>query len=53
MHIGYKINKYNKMIGIMKRLSLSILRDSLLTIYTSLICPNLDATDIIYDNVIW
>ena len=33
IHIENKTNKCNKMIGIMKRLSLSILRDSLLTMY--------------------
>ena len=32
VHIENKINKCNKMIGIMKRLSLSIWRESLLTI---------------------
>ena len=33
----------------MKRLSLSILRDSLLTIYKSFVRPHLDYADIIYD----
>ena len=51
MDIENKINKYNKMIGIMKRLSLSILHDSLLTRYKSFIFPHLDCADIIYDNV--
>ena len=49
IHIENKINKCNKMIGIMKRLSLSISRDSLLTIYKSFIRPHLDYADIIYD----
>ena len=49
IHIENKINKCNKMIGIMKRLSLSISRDSLLTIYKSFVRPHLDYADIIYD----
>ena len=35
IHIDNKINKCNRMIGIMKLFSLSILRHSLLTIYKS------------------
>ena len=48
-HIDYKINKCNKIIGIMKRLSLSLSRKSLLTIYKSFVRPILDYADIIYD----
>ena len=33
----------------MKRLSLSILRDSLLSIYKTFLCPHLDYANIIYD----
>ena len=42
IHIENKTNICNKMIGIMKRLSLSISRDSLLTIYKSFVRPHLD-----------
>ena len=48
IHIDNKINKCNKIIGIMKRLSLSISRDSLPTIYKMFACPHLDYADIIY-----
>ena len=43
------MNKCNKIIGIMKRLSLSISRENLLTIYKSFVRPRLDCTDITYD----
>ena len=49
IHIENKINKCKKMIGIMKRLSLSILRDGLLTKYKSFVRPHLDYPYIIYD----
>ena len=48
-HIDNKINKCNKIMGIMKRLSLILSRESLLTIYKSVFRPNLDYADIIYD----
>ena len=48
-HIDYKINKCNKIIGIMKRLSLTLSRKSLLTICKSFVRPILDYADIIYD----
>ena len=48
-HIDNKINKCNKVIGIMKRLSLILSRKSLLTINKSFVRPNLDYADIIYD----
>ena len=48
-HIDNKINKCNKVIGIMKRLSLILSRKSLLTIYKSFVRPNLDYADTIYD----
>ena len=48
-HIDYKINKCNKIIGILKRLSLTLSRKSLLTIYKSFVRPILDYTEIIYD----
>ena len=49
IHIQNKINKYNKTIGIRKRLPLSFSRGSLLTIYKSFVCPHLHYADIIYD----
>ena len=48
-HIDYKINKCNKIIGIMKRLSLTLPRKSLLTINKFFVRPILDYADIIYD----
>ena len=48
-HISNKINKCNKIIGIMKKLSLFLSRKTLLTIYKSFVRPNLDYADIIYD----
>ena len=41
-HIDNKINKCNKIRGIMKRLSLILSRKSLLTIYKFFVWPNLD-----------
>ena len=49
IHIKNKINKCNKIIGIMERLSLSISRDSLLTLYKLFVRPRLDYANIIYD----
>ena len=51
VHIENKINKCNKMIGIMKRLSLSFSSDSLLTINKSFVRPHLDYADMIYDKL--
>ena len=48
-HIDNKINKCNNIKGIMKRVSLILLRKCLLTIYKSFVRPNLDYADIIYD----
>ena len=48
-HINAKISKANKGIGIIKRLSNTLPRKSLLTIYKSFIRPHLDYCDIIYD----
>ena len=45
------INNYNKIIGIMKKLSLFLLEKILLTIYKSFVRPNLDYADIIYDKL--
>ena len=49
IRVDNKINKCNKLIGIMKRLSLSISLNSILTIYKTIVCPHLDHADIIYD----
>ena len=49
-HLDEKIYKCNKIIGLMKNLSLSVSRPSLLTIYKSFVRPNLDYAYIIYDN---
>ena len=46
--LGFNILIENKLIGIMKRLSLSIFRDSLLTIYKWFVRPHLDYADIIH-----
>ena len=48
-HLVKKINKCNKLIGIMKKLSTSISRQSLLTIYKSFVRPILHYEGIIYD----
>ena len=48
-HIESKITKCNKIIGLMKRLSLILSRKILLTIYESFVRPNLDYADLIYD----
>ena len=48
-HLDEKINKCNKIIGMMKKLSPSVFRQSLLTIYKLFVRPVLDYADIIYD----
>ena len=48
-HIDDKINKCNKIIGTMRRLSMTLPRKSLLIIYKSFVRPLLDYADIIYD----
>ena len=48
-HVQSKINKCNKLISIIKRLSITFLRDALLAIYRSFIRPHLDYADIVYD----
>ena len=47
-NVHIKKNKCSKTISIMKRLPLSTLRDSLLTIYKPFVRPHLDYADIIY-----
>ena len=48
-HIDQKIKKCNKLIGLMKRLSVNLPRSVLLTIYKSFIRPHLEYGDILYD----
>ena len=48
-YLDEKINKCNKIIGMIKKLSTSVSRQSLLTIYKSFVRPMLDYGDIIYD----
>ena len=51
IYIDSKINKCNKMIGIMKRLSFSISCDTQLTIYKSLVLLHLDYVGLIFDRL--
>ena len=48
-HIESKITKCNKIIGLMKKLSLTLSRKCSLTIYKSFVRPNLDYADKIYN----
>ena len=48
-HVKEKITKANKGIGVIKKLSNTLPRDALLTIYKSFVRPHLDYGDIIYD----
>ena len=48
-HIHKKIKKCNKLIGLMKRLSVNLPQNALLTINKSFIRPHLDYGDILYD----
>ena len=48
-NISNKINKCNKIIGIMKKLSLFLSWKTLLTIYKSFVRPNFACTDVIQD----
>ena len=48
-HIDQKIKKCNKLISLIKRLSLNLPRNALLTIYKSFIRPHLHYGDILYD----
>ena len=48
-HADQKIKKCNKLIGLMKRLSVNLSRSALLTIYKSFIRPHLEYGDILYD----
>ena len=48
-HIDQKIKKCNKMIGLIRRLSVNLPHNALLTIYKSFVRPHLDYGDILYD----
>ena len=48
-HVNQKIKKCNKLIGVIRRLSVHLPRTALLTIYKSFVRPNLDYGDILYD----
>ena len=48
-HIDQKIRKCNKVISLIRRLSVNLLRNALLTIYKSFLRPHLDYGDILYD----
>ena len=50
-HLDEKINNCNKIIGMMRKLSLSVSRQSLLTIYKSFVRPNLDYVDIMINHI--
>ena len=48
-HDDQKIKKCNKMIGLIRRLSLNRTHNAMLTIYKSFVKPHLDYGDILYD----
>ena len=48
-HTDQKIKKFNKMIGLIRQLSVNRPRNALLTIYKSFVRPHLDYGDILYD----
>ena len=47
-HVDQKIKKCNRIIGLTRRLSISLPRNALLTIYKSFVRPHLDYGDILY-----
>ena len=48
-HVDQKIKKCNKLKGLMRRPSINVPKNALLTIYKLFIRPNLDYSDILYD----
>ena len=48
-HVDQKIKKCNRIIGLIRRLSINLPRNALLTIYKSFVRPHLDYDDILYD----
>ena len=51
-HVNQKINKCNRIIGLLKRLSRILQRDQLLTICKTFVRSHADYADIIYDNLL-
>ena len=49
IHVQQKIKKCDKIIGLIRKLSISLPRKALLTIYKSFVRPHLDYGDILYD----
>ena len=49
MLIKKKIKKCNRIIGLIRRLLVTLPRNALLTIYKSFVRPHLDYDDILYD----
>ena len=48
-HLDKKIKKWKRIIGLIRRLSINLPRNALLTIYKSFVRPHLDYGDILYD----
>ena len=48
-HVDQKIKKCNRIIGLIRRLSTTLPRNALLTIYKNFVRPHLDYGDILYD----
>ena len=48
VHVQNKASKYNKIVGIVKRLSIIFLRNALLTLYKMFIRPHIDYADMFY-----
>ena len=48
-HIDQKIKKYNKMLGLIRRLSINLPCNALFTIYKSFVRPHLDYSDTLHD----
>ena len=48
-HIDQKIKKCKRIIGLIRRVSINLPRNALLTIYKSFVRPNLHYGDILYD----
>ena len=49
VHLDKKIKKWKRIIGLIRRLSINLPRNALLTIYKSFVRPHLDYGDILYD----
>ena len=48
-HIDQKIEKCNKLIGLLRRLAVNLPRNALLAVYKSIFIPHLNYGDILYD----